>query len=67
MKKEKGRQWDRVSRPADDNYRENFNRIFGEKPETDLKGTVICKAKKCENYLYKNESTSLPGYCWECG
>ncbi len=32
-----------------------------------LKGTVICKAKKCENYLYKNESTSLPGYCWECG
>jgi hypothetical protein len=36
-------------------------------PKIDLKGTVICKAKKCENYLYKNESTSLPGYCWECG
>jgi len=33
----------------------------------DLKGTVICKAKKCDNYLYKNESPSLRGYCWECG
>jgi hypothetical protein len=39
----------------------------GWKKEDILKGTVICKAKKCENYLYKNESTSLPGYCWECG
>ena len=33
----------------------------------DLKGTVFCKAKKCENHLYKNESDRLPGYCQECG
>ena len=26
----------------------------GWKKEDTLKGTVICKAKKCENYLYKN-------------
>jgi hypothetical protein len=65
MKKEK---WDGKSRPSNNTYRKNFNEIFGKKPSTDgLKGTVICKAKKCDNYLYKNESTSLPGYCWECG
>jgi hypothetical protein len=33
LAKEKGRQWDGVSRPSDDNYRENFNRIFGKKKE----------------------------------
>ena len=27
-KKEKGSQWDGRSRPADDTYRENFNKIF---------------------------------------
>ena len=27
-KKEKGRQWDGVSRPSTDLYKENFNRIF---------------------------------------
>ena len=31
MAKEKGRQWDGISRPSDDLYRENFNRIFGVK------------------------------------
>ena len=31
-----------------------------------LKGTVICKAKKCNKYLYKNQSTSNPEYCMEC-
>jgi len=39
----------------------------GWKKEDKLKGTVICKAKKCNAFLYKNESTSLAGYCWECG
>ena len=33
----------------------------------DLKGVVFCKAKKCMNSLYKNESGSLPGYCQDCG
>ena len=37
MKKEKGRQWDGVSRPSDDLYRKNFNRIFGDKSKDDVK------------------------------
>ena len=32
-KKEKGRQWDGISRPSDDLYRKNFNEIFGVKKE----------------------------------
>ena len=84
MEREKGRQWDGVSRPADDKYRENFDRIFKKKEQADiqsdnlemekfrgitkdLKGTTICKAKNCSNYLYKNESPSLKGYCMDCG
>ena len=63
-KKEK---WDGKSRPSNDRYRKNFNEIFGKKPEMDLKGTIFCKAKNCDNHLYKNESASLPGYCQECG
>ena len=31
-----------------------------------IKGTIICKAKKCNNYLYKNQSTSNRAYCSEC-
>jgi len=34
--KEKGRQWDGISRPSDDKYRENFNRIFGNKSEDNV-------------------------------
>lgn len=29
--KEKGRQWDGISRPSDDTYRREFNRIFSKK------------------------------------
>ena len=36
-------------------------------PDIDLKGTTFCKAKNCDNHLYKYESTSLPGYCQDCG
>ncbi len=32
MKKEKGRQWDGISRPSDNNYRKNFDRIFKTNP-----------------------------------
>jgi len=32
-KKEKGRQWDGVSRPSDDLYRKNFEEIFGKYPK----------------------------------
>jgi len=31
-----------------------------------IKGTIICKAKKCSNYLYKNQSTLNREYCSEC-
>jgi poly(A) polymerase Pap1 len=64
MKKEK---WDGKSRPSNDTYRKNFNEIFGKKPEMDLKGTIFCKSKNCNNHLYKNESSSLKGYCLDCG
>ena len=31
-----------------------------------IKGTIICKAKKCNNYLYKNQSTLNREYCLDC-
>ena len=31
-----------------------------------IKGTIICKAKKCNNYLYKNQSQINSEYCSEC-
>ncbi len=37
MAKEKGRQWDGISRPSDDKYRKRFDEIFGKKEEEDLK------------------------------
>ncbi len=32
--REKGRKYDGISRPSDDNYRKNFDRIFGKKEKT---------------------------------
>jgi|TARA_R110000851_G_scaffold38849_1_gene99331 hypothetical protein len=32
--REKGRKFDGISRPSDDNYRKNFDRIFGKKEKT---------------------------------
>ena len=32
--REKGRTFDGISRPADDNYRKNFDRIFSKKEKT---------------------------------
>jgi hypothetical protein len=52
--------WDGRSRPSNDLYRKKFDEIFG-KAREDLKGATICKAKNCNNYLYKNESPSLKG------
>ena len=37
-----------------------------EKKKNSIKGTVICKAKKCNNYLYKNYSQSNREYCSDC-
>ena len=37
------------------------------KPKVDIKGIILCKAKDCEQFLYKNESSSFKGYCQDCG
>ena len=31
-----------------------------------IKGTIICKAKNCNNYLYKHQSTLNTEYCLDC-
>jgi hypothetical protein len=38
--KEKGRQWDGVSRPSDDTYRREFNRIFSKKDIKEIEKIV---------------------------
>ena len=35
-KKEKGRQWDGVSRPSNDTYAKNWQEIFGKKKQDEL-------------------------------
>jgi len=52
MVKEKGRQWDGVSRPSDDLYRKNFDRIF--KPKT-LHEELMEGFKKEQEELEKEE------------
>ena len=37
-----------------------------ENKKNSLKGTIICKAKRCNNYLYKNHSQSNREYCSDC-
>ena len=46
----KDRPWDGRSRPSDDKYRKNFNRIFGNKSKDDVKHDHVNKdhAKKKE-------------------
>ena len=31
-----------------------------------IKGTIICLAKGCDNYLYKNQSSCDSRYCVDC-
>ena len=45
---------------------ETFDELLAIEKKSMLKGTVICKAKDCDKYLYKNQSTSNPEYCMEC-
>jgi len=45
---------------------ETFDELLAIEKNNMLKGKVICKAKKCNNYLYKNRSTTNPEYCMEC-
>ena len=44
----------------------NGDDFFNKEKKELIKGTIICKAKKCNNYLYKNQSTSNREYCSEC-
>jgi len=44
----------------------DYIKIKKEEKKQMLKGTVICKAKKCDNYLYKNQSSSDRRYCIHC-
>ena len=37
-----------------------------EKKKDNLKGVTICIAKKCNELLYNNQSTSNPKYCMRC-
>jgi hypothetical protein len=53
MAKEKGRQWDGVSRPSDDLYRKNFDRIF--KKEKTLHEELMEGFKKEQEELEKEQ------------
>ena len=44
----------------------DYIKIKKEEKKQILKGTVICKAKKCDNFLYKNQSSCDPRYCSHC-
>ena len=37
-----------------------------DKKKRKLKGTIICLAKSCDNYLYKNQSPCDSRYCVDC-
>ena len=45
---------------------ETFDELLAIEKKNMLKGPIICKAKKCNNYLYKNQSQINPQYCSEC-
>jgi len=51
----KDRPWDGRSRPSDDKYRENFNRIFGITSKDDVKHDHVNKDHA--NKKDKNEKT----------
>ena len=51
--KEKGRQWDGVSRPSDDTYRREFNRIFSKKDIKEIEKIVDEHEEKKQKTLNK--------------
>ncbi len=55
MKKEKGRTFDGITRPSNDLYRENFNKIFGKKEKT-LHEELMEGFKKEQADLEKEEA-----------
>ena len=52
--KEKGRTFDGITRPSNDLYRENFNKIFGKKEKT-LQEELMEGFKKEQEELEKEE------------
>ena len=45
---------------------EDYMKKKNEEKNQLIKGTIICKAKNCNNYLYKNQSQSNREYCSDC-
>ena len=46
---------------------ETFDELLAIEKKNLMKGTTICKAKNCNEPLYKNQSTSNKEYCSDCG
>ncbi len=53
MAKEKGRQWDGVSRPSDNKYRKEFNRIFSKKDIKEIEKIVDEHEEKKQKTLHE--------------
>ena len=53
MEKEKGRQWDGKSRPSDDKYRKEFNRIFSKKDIKEIEKIVDEHEDKKQKTLHE--------------
>ncbi len=51
--KEKGRQWDGISRPSDDTYRREFNRIFSKKDIKEIEKIVDEHEEKKQKTLHE--------------
>ena len=45
---------------------EDYIKRKNEKKNELIKGSIICKAKDCNKYLYKNQSANNPQYCMDC-
>ena len=45
---------------------EDYIKRKSEKKNQLIKGSIICKAKDCNKYLYKNQSAINPQYCMDC-
>ena len=45
---------------------EDYMKKKNEEKNQLIKGTIICKAKNCNNYLYKNQSPCDSRYCVDC-
>jgi hypothetical protein len=48
------------------NYKNIKDYVEKKEDKNILKGTIICKAKKCDKYLYKNYSSFNREYCSDC-